>query len=174
MNHFFFFSARCLYELKDVPVDHSIFDHYYEIESKQWKAFVKHPDSDSKSVLQQHMKQEIMAKTLIKNLVSVDIQVILHYALPFLANLLFFEPSLGPWRSRQNLHAEFLAQSLQGAQFLGPLHSLLVSPEDDSVYREVHEQKRGRCVSWGSRCGHKRKMHVKSFISLPGGQEPEH
>ena len=72
--------------MKDVPVDHSIFDHYYEIESKQWKAFVKHPDSDSKSVLQQHMKQEIMAKTLIKNLVSVDIQVIiLHYSLTFLA-----------------------------------------------------------------------------------------
>ena len=88
------------------------------------------------------MKQEIMAKTLIKNLVSVDIQVILHYySQPFLANLFIFEPFLGPGRSRQNLHAEFLAQSLQGAQFLGSLHSLLVSPEDDSVYREVHEQK---------------------------------
>ena len=112
-----------------------------------------------------------MAKTLIKNLVSVDIQVILHYALPFLANLLFFEPSLGPWRSRQNLHAEFLAQSLQGAQFLGSLHSFLVSPEDDSVYREVHEQKWGRFVCWGSRCGHdKRKMHVKSFILYQGAK----
>ena len=87
------------------------------------------------------MKQEIMAKTLIKNLVSVDIQVILDYSQPFLANLFIFEPFLGPWRSRQNLHAEFLAQSLQGAQFLGPFNSLLFSPEDDSVYREVHEQK---------------------------------
>ena len=150
--------------MKDVPVDHSIFDHYYEIESKQWKAFVKHPDSDSKSVLQQHMKQEIMAKTLIKNLVSVDIQVILHYSQPFLANLFIFEPFLGPWRCRQNLDAEFLAQSFQGAQLLGSLNSLLVSPEDDSVYREVHEQKRGRCVSWGSRCG--RDISGKCMLNL--------
>ena len=71
---------RSIYELRNVPVQHSIYDHFYDSGSKLWKPLMQHPlvsQANMKNeniILEQHMKQEVVARIMIKNLVSVDIQ----------------------------------------------------------------------------------------------------
>ena len=61
---------RSLFELRNVPTEYSIFDHFYDCDSKLWKPFLDHPLcanlKKANIVLHQHFKQEIISKTLIE------------------------------------------------------------------------------------------------------------
>ena len=70
---------REVYECRLIPTELSIFDYYYDPKSKLWKALKNHPlcnkgPSKGPVMLKNHLKQEIIARIMVKNLVSVDIQ----------------------------------------------------------------------------------------------------
>ena len=79
MRHHMEIKIREMYECRTIPTDLSIFDFYYHSSSKSWKPLKNHPLS-AKTVthgsvlLKNHSKQEIIARIMVKNLVSVDIQ----------------------------------------------------------------------------------------------------
>ena len=70
---------REMYECRTIPTDLSIFDFYYNPSSKAWKPLKNHPlavqsTSRASVLLKNHLKQEIIARIMVKNLVNVDIQ----------------------------------------------------------------------------------------------------
>jgi hypothetical protein len=71
--------VRELYECRYVPTELSIFDYYYDAPSKAWRPLRTHPlcsknPQKGPILLRNHLKQEIIARMMVKNLVSVDIQ----------------------------------------------------------------------------------------------------
>ena len=79
-RHHMEIKIRELYECRLVPTDQSIFDYFYDPKTKLWKPLKLHPMCSTAQMkagtilLQNHMKQEIIARMMIKNLVSVDFQ----------------------------------------------------------------------------------------------------
>ena len=78
-RHLMEIKIRELYECRLVPTEQSIFDYFYDPKSKLWKALKHHPMAIKTQLkagvlLQNHMKQEIIARMMIKHLISVDFQ----------------------------------------------------------------------------------------------------
>ena len=79
MRHHMEIKIREMYECRTIPTDLSIFDFYYHPSAKAWKPLKNHPLSVKSNIgggvlLRNHLKQEVIARIMVKNLVSVDIQ----------------------------------------------------------------------------------------------------
>ena len=79
MRHQMEIKIREMYECRTIPTDLSIFDFYYNPSSKAWIPLKNHPlavksTTRGSVLLHNHLKQEIIARIMVKNLISVDIQ----------------------------------------------------------------------------------------------------